>query len=99
MKTISYYYSTNNEVKIKQVLEQPMFQPLIDYLFDHQSERIILRKLKAEFPKAEKLEQLLEDLIELQLIERTERNYRLAFPIFDYQQLATTTEKKLKRLI
>ena len=46
---MNYFYSKNKQEKLGKLVEHDLFPLLIDYMYQHQNEDIILRELKAVF--------------------------------------------------
>lgn len=94
---MNYFYSENQVKTYQKFVNDPLFPSLIDYLYAHREEEVILRELKKEFPQKD-FEHFLDQLIENGLILRKARRYRLNFPVFepnDYQEYSRALTEKI----
>lgn len=83
MEAITYFFDDNNQSKdITKVVNDPLFQTIVDYFIKHRNQEIILRKLKTDIHTDTNLELFLDKLIKYKLIDRKNRRYSLLFPIF-----------------
>ena len=89
---MNYFYSKNKQEKLGKLVEHDLFPLLIDYMYQHQNEDIILRELKAVFPQR-KFEAFLDQLIDENLLKRENRRYSLNFPIFDESKFQKEIEE------
>ncbi|MGK0551773.1 DUF1803 domain-containing protein [Enterococcus faecalis] len=87
MAKITYFYAEDNKQSSAAFLQLPLFHRLVEFFLKHEGQRIILRKLKAAFPEADSLDQLVENLVSAKLLIRNDRNYQLAFPIYTEEQV------------
>lgn len=92
---MQYFYSLEDKRKL---LDHPLFQPMIDYLIGHESQEVILRQLKKEFPQ-KKMEHFLDQMIDSGLIIRENRRYRCAFPVYDQGDFQEEINQLTKELV
>lgn len=87
---MKFYYGGSKNEDYQNLAHSATFQQLCSYLYLH--EGTILRDLKKNIPM-KNLEKTIDLAIELNLILREERRYRLLFPIVT-KELVTAIEKK-----
>ncbi|WP_339101879.1 DUF1803 domain-containing protein [Candidatus Enterococcus clewellii] len=80
--TITYYFKHKNQKKLNRLVNDPLFDRIITYFNEHQTEKIILRALKQTFQE-KNFEKFLEEMVDFQLIRREERGYSLTLSFFD----------------
>lgn len=90
---MNYFYSKAQQKSIEKMVNSNIFQLLIEYMYQHQKEDIILRDLKKFFPQRQ-FESFLDQLIEEKLIRRENRRYYLNFPIFNEIEVQEEVEEK-----
>lgn len=88
---MNFYYPKQNR-KMKKMVDNPIFPDLIAFLDEPEKNSVIHRELTANFPQKE-MEIILDDAISFGLIERKNRRYSLAFPVF--ADADVPTEEKL----
>ncbi|WP_271490739.1 DUF1803 domain-containing protein [Enterococcus sp. 5H] len=84
------------------MVNDPLFQTIVDYFIKHCNQEIILRKLKTDIHTDTNLELFLDKLIKYKLIQRKDRRYSLLFPIFQPEppiQISETIIDSLKIII
>ncbi|ALS00656.1 hypothetical protein ATZ33_04490 [Enterococcus silesiacus] len=90
MENTSYYFASNkNEKKLENVISDPLFKKVVNYLSDYKNQEVILRQIKATISTDHNLELYLDKLIKHGLVERKNRRYSLTFPVY-------STEEKLQ---
>ncbi|MGX7262605.1 DUF1803 domain-containing protein [Enterococcus crotali] len=87
MENTSYYFTSNkNEKELDNIISDPLFKKIIDYLSEHKNQEVILRQIKAAIPTDSNLELYLDKLIKYNLIERKNRRYSLVFPVYSAEE-------------
>lgn len=77
-----FYGQKEQQQRIQRLINAPLFQPFINYFLAHSQDDVTLRKLKQAFPDEKKLEFFIDQMIQVDLLERKQRRYRLVFPFF-----------------
>jgi hypothetical protein len=96
MNKITYYYSINDQPLYQRLTAHKLYQPLIDFFLAHQEQRIILRRIKEHFSQNQELDAFLDELIEAGIIQRKNRQYQLAFPIYRDSQIQALEDQVQK---
>ncbi|WP_086313068.1 hypothetical protein A5821_000649 [Enterococcus sp. 7F3_DIV0205] len=103
MKNTTYYFTTDkNETELNNLIFDPLFKKIVDYLSNHNEQDVILRQIKANIPTDSNLELYLDKLIKYGLLERKNRRYHLTFPIYSTQknvQIPETITSLLRNIV
>lgn len=103
MENTSYYFTSNkNENELENLISDPLFKKVVNYLSDHKNQEVILRQIKATISTDHNLELYLDKLIKHGLVERKNRRYSLKFPIYSVEeklQVPDTITNLLQSLI
>lgn len=103
MEAITCFFDNNSQSDdITKVVNDPLFQTIVDYFIKHHNQEIILRKLKTDIHTDTNLELFLDKLIKYKLIDRKNRRYSLLFPILQPEtpiQLSETIINRFKTII
>ncbi|EOL44367.1 DUF1803 domain-containing protein [Enterococcus caccae] len=103
MKNTTYYFTTNkNETELSNLILDPLFKKIVDYLSEHKEQEVILRQIKADISTENNLELYLDKLIKYGLLERKNRRYYLTFPIYSIEKTIQVPESisiQLKNIV
>lgn len=98
MEASTYFFDNNNQLNdITKMVNDPLFQKIIDYFSNHRHQEIILRQLKTGIQTDRNLELFLDKLIKYKLIQRKNRRYSLLFPIFEPESAIQLSETMIDR--
>lgn len=75
---MEWIYQTDHDEQLAKLADQPLASELVEFL--EANPNCILREIKAFFSDR-KVEEVLEEMIQLKLVERQNRRYRLLLPI------------------
>lgn len=93
MGNATYYFASNkNEEELSNIVSDPLFNKIVDYLSNRKGQEVILRQIKTDILTNDNLELYLDKLIKYDLLERKNRRYSLTFPVYSNEKSLPTPD-------
>ena len=99
VKYTYYYHQSKYDQQFHSLVNDNLFQEIVDFFIKHGDEQVILRQLKAAIKTEKNLDLFLDKMIQLNVLSRYDRHYRLSFPIYDLKDYLVTLPNTVHKCI